>query len=90
MLERNEAGLIQFKPEPTGDDAKSEPYDPACGRYASQIEGLSETAADSRLTAAEYLKQEEGTYNIRTNHFLCDMCYIGAGMPSRPGGWLCP
>lgn len=41
-------------------------------------------------TRAEYVRAEEGTYNPTNGHFLCDRCYIEAGMPSAPGGWRCP
>lgn len=38
----------------------------------------------------DYCLQEEGTLNPKNNHFLCDACYIAAGMPSSPTGWKCP
>lgn len=38
----------------------------------------------------QYVLQEEGTLNPLNNHFLCDSCYIAAGMPSSPSGWKCP
>lgn len=41
-------------------------------------------------SADEYVKREEGTYNHNNGHFLCDGCYIKAGMPSSPSGWICP
>jgi len=37
-----------------------------------------------------YVRSEEGTYNPVNGHFLCDACYIKAGMPTAPGGWRCP
>lgn len=33
---------------------------------------------------------EEGTLNRENGHFLCNMCYIKAGMPTSPSGWTCP
>lgn len=33
---------------------------------------------------------EEGTLNRENGHFLCNECYIKAGMPSSPTGWRCP
>ena len=38
----------------------------------------------------DYVRKEEGTYNPENGHFLCTSCYIDAGMPSRPGGWVAP
>lgn len=37
-----------------------------------------------------YVRQEEGTYNLKNGRFLCDDCYIKAGMPTSPTGWVCP
>ncbi len=67
----------------------SEPYDPKCGQYASQMEHLDVYKADDQ-SRADYVRQEEGTYNPSNEHFLCDPCYIDAGMPTSPGGWKCP
>lgn len=41
-------------------------------------------------TPAEYIRENEGTYNRTNGHFLCDECYIAAGMPTISGGWICP
>lgn len=38
----------------------------------------------------DYVRREEGTFNAANGHFLCDGCYIRAGMPSSPTGWTCP
>jgi hypothetical protein len=43
----------------------------------------------------EYVRLEEGTFNEKTNRFLCDACYVAAGQPARPygdgtPGWTCP
>lgn len=38
----------------------------------------------------DYVWQEEGTLNPMSGHFLCDDCYIKAGMPTGPGGWKVP
>lgn len=37
-------------------------------------------------TADEYVRREEGTYDPATGAFLCDWCYIRAGMPTGEGG----
>lgn len=84
------ASPMQFHPEPTDPSKiKDEPYDPGCGRYASDIEFLSMYTEEGQTTA-EYVRAEDGTYNPETNHFLCDDCYMRAGMPSSPNGWKCP
>lgn len=50
--------------------------------------------SDAERTEAmrAYVAYNEGTYNPDNGHFLCDECYIAAGMPSAPGlkGWVCP
>lgn len=35
-----------------------------------------------------YIREEEGTYNRETGHFLCTDCYVKQGMPSSPSGWV--
>lgn len=42
------------------------------------------------LSSDDYVWQEEGTLNRQNGHFLCDDCYIAAGMPTSPTGWVCP
>jgi hypothetical protein len=42
------------------------------------------------LTADDYVWLEEGTINEANGHFLCTACYISAGMPSSPTGWITP
>ena len=53
--------------------------------YSPELTGLD-------LTPDEYVWQEEGTLNVNNGHFLCDSCYIAAGMPSGPGNerWTAP
>jgi hypothetical protein len=41
-------------------------------------------------TRAQYVIANEGTYNRVSGHFLCDTCYIKAGIPTSPLGWVCP
>jgi hypothetical protein len=48
------------------------------------------TTPDGTPDADEYVWREEGTLNRDNGHFLCDQCYINAGMPSGPGGWKAP
>lgn len=67
-----------------------EPYDPRCNRKPAQIREYALAAEDCYMTADEYVRREEGTYNQYNGHFLCTACYIAAGMPTTPDGWKCP
>jgi hypothetical protein len=74
------------------------PFDPMCGKFAADLEYLDdfirESDDDPTVITPEmreaYVRSEEGTYNPENGHFLCDGCYITAGMPSSPSGWRCP
>lgn len=79
-----------------------EPYDPNCKRYARDMpeldyfwpeseEDLELTPADARpARRAQFISEQDGTYNSLNGHFLCDACYIAVGMPTSPKGWTCP
>lgn len=70
-----------------------EPPQPECAgcqRHPAQIPDLIAYAKTYKITPDEYVRREEGTYNPANGHFLCDICYIRAGMPSSPHGWVCP
>lgn len=56
-------------------------------KWAMMEEGDPEPTPEQVL---EYVWEEEGTMNHSNGHFLCDQCYINAGMPTAPGGWTCP
>lgn len=45
---------------------------------------------DETISRADVIRREEGTYNKENGHFLCDVCYIKAGMPSSDRGWVAP
>jgi hypothetical protein len=68
-----------------------EPFDPECGRFASEMDYLDDYLEEGE-SRTEYVLREEGTLNPINHHFLCDMCYIKAGTPSGSGGsrWVCP
>lgn len=66
------------------------PFDPRCQRWADDMAEYDDPRHGTGLSRAEYVRQEEGTYNPDNGHFLCDQCYIDAGMPSSPSGWRCP
>jgi hypothetical protein len=67
-----------------------EPFDPSCNRKPSEIDEYVDMASEESMTPDEYVQREEGTYNRENGHFLCTECYIKHGMPSSPGGWVCP
>jgi hypothetical protein len=60
-----------------------------CGRTPIEIGEYKHNGEG--LTADEFVRQEEGTYNPDTNHFACTECYIRMGMPTAAGrGWKAP
>lgn len=72
----------------------SEPICFRCGRKASEIEEYQELAkAEGHADFARLIREEEGTYNPKTNTFACTPCYIAIGMPANPyprPGWVAP
>jgi hypothetical protein len=78
-----------------GDD----PNDPICigcaRRPTEMISYIDAVMGESGPPASPeqirlYVIYNEGTYNSRNGHFLCDECYIRNGMPSSDRGWICP
>lgn len=67
-----------------------EPVCAGCGRHPGQIPEYGSAMTGSALAPGDYVRAEEGTYNDENGHFLCTQCYIEAGMPSAPGGWVAP
>jgi hypothetical protein len=61
-----------------------------CNKHPDKIEEYIEMAENEEMTPDEYVRHEEGTYNRANGHFLCTMCYIRAGQPSSPRGWVAP
>lgn len=61
-----------------------------CMKRPEEIDEYVVSAREHSLTPDEYCKQEEGTFNHENGHFLCTQCYIEAGMPEHPQGWVCP
>lgn len=57
-----------------------------CGKHPSQLPEYGDPFYGSRT---ECCWNEEGTLNRESGQFLCNSCYISAGMPSKPGpvGW---
>ena len=66
-----------------------EPICIGCNRHPVDC-GYQDVAEYENLTPDEYVRQHEGTYNPDNGHFLCDVCYVKAGMPSSPWGWIAP
>lgn len=67
-----------------------EPYCIGCQKPAHLIEEYAITAKMEDTTVAEYIREEEGTYNRQNGHILCTNCYIRWGQPSSPNGWVAP
>lgn len=61
-----------------------------CNKTPDQIEEYVEIAKEEGMTPDAFVREEEGTYNRANGHFLCTICYIKAGMPSSPRGWIAP
>lgn len=71
-------------------DSAALPICTGCNMRPSEIEEYLEAAAVEEMTPDDYVRAEEGTYNRANGHFLCTPCYISAGMPSSPTGWVAP
>jgi hypothetical protein len=61
-----------------------------CNKTPSELEEFVEMAEEEGTTPDDYCWSEEGTLNRANGHFLCTSCYIDAGMPSSPRGWIAP
>ncbi len=68
--------------------ADGEPYCFRCGKPASSFAEYDYQYAGG--DRADYVRDQEGTYNQDINRFACDGCYIAIGTPSAPGGWRAP
>lgn len=66
-----------------------------CGKSPSEIDEYVSAASEEHsgypdVTPEQYVWKEEGTLNRENGHFLCTECYVRAGMPSSPRGWVAP
>jgi hypothetical protein len=52
-----------------------------CGKQPNEISEYKTQAKVYKITPEEYVRQEEGTYNLKTGLFYCTSCYIKIGMP---------
>jgi hypothetical protein len=62
----------------------------ACGKEPHELQEYVEAAKEMGCEPWEYVVREEGTYNRENGHFLCDDCYVTAGCPTSPRGWVAP
>lgn len=56
------------------------PYCIECGLSPDELSCYKPYLEDGE-TATDYVKSEEGTYNVDNGHFWCDDCYVKLGMP---------
>jgi len=68
----------------------NEPTCFVCKKKASELTEYTTECIGWKLTPAQYVIKEEGTFNRESNHFCCTACYIDIGMPSGPRGWKAP
>lgn len=63
-----------------------------CGRSPEEIAEYQYSARYHGMTPAEYVAEEEGTYNMENGHFTCTACYLKMGQPVRDDGkrWIAP
>lgn len=78
------------------------PFCTSCKRHPADIPGYTAEATNyydalppiSVVLGAETIEdayaREDGTYNPENGHFLCNECYVKAGMPTSPQGWVAP
>lgn len=73
-----------------GDEPKTElaPICIGCNKHPDDLSEYSPEITGTDLTPVEYVRQEEGTFNRLNGHFLCTICYIAAGTPASPRGWI--
>lgn len=67
-----------------------EPFCVGCNKFAFELEEYQEAGKREDMAPDDFVKSQEGTYNMENGHFLCTPCYTKAGMPSSPQGWIAP
>lgn len=73
-----------------------QPFCTGCKRIPEEIGDIVALAHMDGMTPSAWVRAEEGTFNPANGHFLCDECYIRAGMPAGadghggPGRWVAP
>jgi hypothetical protein len=72
------------------------PFCTGCQRHPEAIPDIVILAKMDEMTPSAWVIAEEGTLNPDNGHFLCNECYIRAGMPAGgdgyggPGRWVAP
>lgn len=61
-----------------------------CKKSPNELSEYVSAARGAEMTPDDYVWKEEGTLNLENGHFLCTDCYIKAGQPSSPRGWVAP
>lgn len=61
-----------------------------CNKTPEQIEEYWPEFTGEEMNAEDYVWDQEGTLNRANGHFMCTPCYIAAGQPSGPQGWVAP
>lgn len=61
-----------------------------CKLRPGDIPEYIEMASLEDMTPEEFVRTEEGTYNLDNGHFACTTCYIRMGLPTEPFGWVAP
>jgi hypothetical protein len=59
-----------------------------CNKHPSELAEYLDMAEVEDMTPDDYVWQEDGTLNRANGRFLCTDCYMDAGMPSSPTGWV--
>jgi len=52
-----------------------------CQREPKDIPEYQEAAEREEMAPTEYVRFDEGTYDIQTDMFCCTNCYVSMGMP---------
>lgn len=63
-----------------------------CLKFADELDEYIYGASTEEISILDYVREEEGTYNPKTNTFCCTNCYFEIGAPSLPwpGRWVAP
>lgn len=71
-------------------EEKVTPICVGCNTAPCDLEEYIKQGRANDMTPDAFVRAEEGTYNRDNGHFLCTDCYIKAGQPSSPRGWVAP
>ncbi|CDQ17972.1 hypothetical protein [Halobacillus karajensis] len=52
-----------------------------CQREPKEIQEYVDQANEMEMSPHEYVRMDEGTYDIRTDMFCCTKCYVQMGAP---------